>query len=137
MPLLEEEGRYNAKVTAAELNEVGENNTPCVQLTFETDEGSISGSVWLSDKAFDRSLGVLKECFEFDGNFEDLKPLVGQECSITTELEEYKDEKRLKVKWLNPKGGPKLEAGARKSLAERLNAKTGFAATTNADKDPF
>lgn len=129
MPLLEEEGRFVARVTAAELGEAS-TGTPFVQLNFETDEGSTSGRVYLSDKAFDRSLGVLKECFGFDGNFEDLSPMVGQECSITTEFEEYETSEgetrqSLRVKWINPKGGPKMEAGARQSLAARLSAKAG------------
>jgi hypothetical protein len=129
MPLLEEEGRFPAKVTAAELGEA-QTGTPFVQLNFETDEGSTSVRVWLSDKAFDRSLEVLKECFAFDGNFENLNPIVGQECSITTEFEEYENDagetkKSLRVKWINPKGGPKLDPSKRQSLAARLSAKAG------------
>jgi len=146
MPLLEEEGRFPAKVTAAELGEAS-TGTPFIQLNFETDEGSTSGRVYLSDKAFDRSLGVLEECFGFDGNFEDLKPIVGQECSITTELEEYENKdgetkESLRVKWINPKGGPKLDASKRQSLAARLSAKAGVkpsaAAHENDDgEEPF
>lgn len=129
MPLLKEEGRYIAKVTTAELGEA-QTGTPFLQLNFDTDEGSTSGRVWLSDKAFERSMGVLKECFDFDGNFENLEPLVGQECSITTEFEEYENEagetkQTLRVKWINPKGGPKMDPSARKSLAERLSIKAG------------
>ena len=142
MPLLEEEGRFIAKVTAAELG-IAETGTEYIQLNFHTDEGSISGRIWLSEKAFERSLGVLKECFAFDGNFEQLDPIVGQECSITTEFEEYEKEgeikKSLKVKWINPKGGPKMEPGARKSLAARLSARAGFKSSADAKdgNDPF
>jgi len=137
MSLLQEEGRYLARVTAAELGEAS-TGTPFVQLNFDTEEGSIPGRVYLSDKAFDRSLGVLKECFSFDGNFEDLEPIVGQECSITTELEEYQNDageakKILSVKWINPKGGPKLEADARQSLAARLSAKAGVTPKSETD----
>ena len=146
MPLLEEEGRFPAKVTAAELGEA-QTGTPFVQLNFETDEGSTSGRVYLSDRAFDRSLGVLQECFGFDGNFENLKPIVGQECSITTEFEEYENDagetkQTLRVKWINPKGGPKLDASKRQSLAARLSAKAGVkpsapAGDTMEDGEPF
>jgi len=138
MPLLEEEGRFTAKVTAAELGEA-KTGTPFVQLNFETDEGSTSGRVWLSDKAFDRSIGVLEECFGFDRDFENLTPLVGQECSITTEYEEYENDsgetkQTLRVKWINPKGGPKLDASKRQSLAARLSAKAGVKPSAPADK---
>lgn len=128
MPLLEEEGRFVAKVTNAELGEAS-TGTPFVQLNFDTDEGSTSGRLYLSDKAFDWSLEVLKEAFGFDGDFEDLAQLTNKECSITTEFEEYQSngewKKTLRVKWINTKGGPKMEAGARQSLAARLSAKAG------------
>ena len=143
MPLLEKEGRFVAKVTAAELGEA-KTGTPFVQLNFETDEGSLSGRVYFSEKAFERSLGVLKEAFAFDGNFENLDQIKGQECSITTELESYESngetKESLRVKWINPKGGPQMEAGARQSLAQRLSAAAGGAPSTgtNADEDvPF
>jgi len=143
MPLLEEEGRFIAKVTAAELGEA-QTGTPFLQLNFDTEEGSTSGRVWLSDKAFERSIGVLKECFAFDGDFENLKPIVGQECSITTEFEEYENDagetkQTLRVKWINPKGGPKMDPNARKSLAERLSMKAGVkpSAKQGDSEEPF
>ena len=144
MPLLQEEGRFVAKVTAAELGEAS-TGTPFVQLNFETGEGSTSGRVYLSEKAFERSLGVLKECFDFDGDFENLAQCVDQECSITTELESYESDdgtkETLRVKWINPKGGPKMEQGARKSLASRLSAQAGFKGTSKpadkSDDEPF
>lgn len=142
MPLLEKEGRFVAKVTAAELGQVdNENQTPYVQMNFDTDEGSITGRVWLSEAAFERSLKVLKDCFGFDGNFENLDPIVDQECSITTEFEEYEKDgetkKSLRVKWINPKGGPKMEEGARKSLAQRLSIQAGFEASSQEVGEPF
>lgn len=129
MPLLEEEGRYIATVTGAELGEA-KTGTPFMQLNFETEEGSIAGRLYFSDKAFDRSLNVLKDAFGFDGNFANLDPLKGQECSITTEFEEFETDngevrQNLRVKWINPKGGSKLPEGERKSLADRLSALAG------------
>jgi len=137
MPLLKDEGRYIARVTAAELGEAL-TGTPFVQLNFETNEGSIAGHVYLSEKAFDRSLGVLKECFGFDGNFEDLKPIEGQECSITCEMEEYEDsagktKENLRVKWINPKGGPSMDPSKRQSLAARLSAKAGVTPSASSE----
>ena len=131
MQLLEREGRFNAKVIDAELGELNnENQTPYLLLHFETLEGFIFGRVWLSSKAFDRSLETLKECFEFAGNFEDLSLLIGRECNITTEYEEYQSQdglqQTLRVKWINPMGKPKMDEGARESLARKLSAKAGY-----------
>lgn len=142
MPLLEKEGRFVAKVTAADLGQANnESQTPYVQLNFDTDEGSIAGRIWLSEKAFERSFKVLKECFGFDGNFENLNPIIDQECSITTEFEEYEQDgetkQSLRVKWINPKGGPKMEEGARKSLAQRLSIQAGFDAGGQESGEPF
>ena len=130
MSLLEEEGRFIAKVTAADLGEAKKTGTPFMQLGFETEEGHVSGRLYLSEKAFDRSLKVLQECFGFDGDFENLDPIVGQECSITTEFESWVNDEgetkqSLRVRWINPKGGPQMEAGARQSLAARLSARAG------------
>lgn len=141
MPLLEEEGRFIATVKSADLGEA-QTGTPYLQLNFETEEGSIAGRVWLSDKAFDRSLEVLKESFGFNGDFENLNQLKEQKCSITTEFEEYENsdgetKQSLRVKWINPKGGPKMEAEARKSLAARLSAKAGANKTNGSDEPPF
>lgn len=132
MSLLQLEGRFNAKVIDAELGELqNENKTPYLLLKFDTSEGSVFGRVWLSEKAFDRSLETLKECFNFAGNFDALDLLVGLECSITTEYEEYQTDEglqqTLRVKWINPKGSKaQMDEGARESLARKLSAKAGY-----------
>lgn len=143
MPLLEEDGRFVAKVTGVELGEA-KTGTPFMQLNFETEEGSIAGRLYFSEKAFDRSLNTLKEAFGFDGDFNNLDPLKGQECSITTEFEKFEmdngEEKDvLRVKWINPKGGSKMDPSERKSLAARLNAMAGKAPASDAPEgdDPF
>ena len=143
MPLLTEEGRFPAKVTAAELGESSK-GTPFVQLNFETDEGSIARRLYLSEAAWDYSFRNLQEVFEFDGDFENLKQLVGKTCSITTENELGDDDKeRLVVKWINGTGGPKLDPSKRQSLAARLSARAGVkpkakpAATEETEEEPF
>lgn len=140
MPLLEEEGRFAAKVTAAALGESSK-GSPFVQLNFETDEGSIARRLYLSEAAWDYSFKNLQEVFEFDGDFENLKQLVGKECSITTEHELGVDDKeRLVVKWINGTGGPKMDPNARQSLAARLSAKAGVKKSpkaTTEDDSPF
>lgn len=140
MPLLNEEGRFVAKVTAAELGESSK-GTPFLQLNFETREGSIARRLYLSEAAFDYSFKNLQEVFGFDGDFENLKQLVGKDCSITTENELGDDNKeRLVVKWINGIGGPKMDASARQSLAARLSARAGVkpkAKPAATDGEPF
>ena len=142
MPLLNEQGRFIATVTGAELGEA-KTGTPYLQINFETDEGSIAGNVWLSDKAWDRSIEVLHECFAFDDDFTNLDQLKGKECSITTENESWKDDsgntkETLRVKWINPKGGSNsLDPSARQSLAARLSAKAGKAVVATDGDEPF
>jgi hypothetical protein len=142
MPLLNEEGRFIATVTGAELGEA-KTGTPYLQINFETDEGSIAGRVWLSDKAFDRAMETLGECFAFDGDFENLAQLKDKECSITTEMESWEDnegntKETLRVKWINPKGeSNSLDPSARQSLAARLSAKAGKAVVATDGDEPF
>lgn len=140
MQKLESEGRFDAKVTAADLGET-DNGKPFVNFTFETSEGIIWGNLYLSEAAIDRSLKTLAEVFAFNGDFADMDQFVGKDCSIVTEAEEYNGETRIKVKWINAKGGPKLDPASRASLAERLNAKysrkSGSAAAAKDDGEPF
>jgi hypothetical protein len=71
---------------------------------------------------------MLEECFSFDSDFENLEQLLGQTCSIVTELEDYvgsngKSKNVLRVKWINLKAGPKMTEKERQSLAAQLSAK--------------
>lgn len=123
MPLVEKEGTFLSKVKAAAIGE-SSNGKPFLQMTFECAEGSIAKRFYLSDAAWDFSMKTLKEVFGFDGDFMNLSQFEGKECSIVTENEaDNNGEQRLQVKWVNSPGGPKMDEGDRKSLAERLNAK--------------
>jgi hypothetical protein len=120
---LQNAGRYPATVTKAELGESPTTGTEFLQLTFETDEGFISRRLYMSEKAFPYSLKNLTEVFAFDGDFTNLDQLIGKHCSITVDNEiDDSGKDRLAVKWINTSGGPKLDDGKKKSIADRLSA---------------
>lgn len=96
-------GRHTALVSAAEFGE-SEKGTPFVSLTFTDEErtSTITGYLYLSEKALANSVKTLRDAFGFDGNFETLiEQVVDKPCSITNELEEYEGKERVKVKWIN------------------------------------
>ena len=101
MPLLDKPGRHAAKTTASELGQ-SEQGSPFIQISFETADGSITGWLYLTEKALERSVDTLRKVFDFDGNFETVCDQInGKECSIVCENEEYQGKERLKVKWIN------------------------------------
>lgn len=123
MPTIKVPGRYEAKTIDASLGEANnEKRTPYVSLYLETSEGAHIGAyLYLSDAAFPRTLETLQEVFQFDGNFENVRALVGKPCSIV--VEEEKDDKgkpQMRVKWINKIGGAKPPS---EGLAARLTAK--------------
>lgn len=100
-------GRYAAEATAANVGESKTKGTPGVFLTFQIDGGgTIDATLWLSEKAFERSVEVLREVFGFDDNFDTVEgQIVGKRCSITVEMEADKNDSTKfwpRVKWINP-----------------------------------
>lgn len=90
-----------AIATAPELGQ-SEQGSPFIQISFETAEGSITGWLYLTEKALERTIETLRKVFNFDGNFETVCDQInGKECSIVCENEEYQGKERLKVKWIN------------------------------------
>lgn len=118
------------------FGEAGEKATPFIRIACEViEEGDQKGrmivySAWLSDGAFDRTIKNLVEVFGWDGDLVALDnggfSFAGMECEIVTEAESYKDELRIKAKWLNAVGGvPGSEMAKEKvsSLIARLGGK--------------
>ena len=120
-----EAGRYKATVLAATVSE-SSNKTPGVFIDFQIDEGgTIRGNLWLSDKAYGRSLETLRKVFGFNNDFPTIQgQLEGKSCSIVIEMEpDQKDPDKQwpRVKWINPvDAGPKPVAPADSSLLARL-----------------
>jgi hypothetical protein len=97
-------GRFTATIKKAEVGESTKKGTPGVFFLFQTEAGEIDGNLWLSEKAYERTLNTLRECFGFNDDFASLGAQVeGRECSITVELETGTDGKEWpRVKWINP-----------------------------------
>ncbi len=139
-------GKFQCKVTAPRngwFGEAGENATPFIRIPFiVTEDGPCEGHedvymAWISDKALARTIKNLAEVFNWNGDLAALSkltntgPFVGKEFSITTEEEEFKGKKSVKIKWLNAAGGggKTMEKGAAETLAQRLNRRAMEAAS--------
>ena len=98
-------GRQPATAIACTVGESTKKGTPGVFLTFRNDEGAtIETALWLSEKAFERTVQVLREVFGFDDNFDTIEgQVIEKRCSITVE-EELDDKGKAwpRVKWINP-----------------------------------
>lgn len=97
-------GRFTALVQKAEVGESTKKGTPGVFFSFKTSEGEIDGTLWLSEKPYERSLNTLRECFGFNDDFATLATQAeGREVSITVETEtDDKGKDWSRVKWINP-----------------------------------
>ena len=97
-------GRFTALVQKAEIGESTKKGTPGVFFSFRTSEGEIDGTLWLSEKPYERSLNTLRECFGFNDDFASLAAQAeGREVSITVETEtDEKGKDWSRVKWINP-----------------------------------
>jgi hypothetical protein len=96
-------GRFTALVQKAEVGESTKKGTPGVFFSFKTSEGEIDGTLWLSEKTYERSLNTLRECFGFNDDFATLADQAeGREVSITVETEtDEKGKDWSRVKWIN------------------------------------
>ena len=126
---LNEAGKFNCKVimptSAALLFTTSKGGTDGITLDIVTDCGkTITHTVWLSPKAWDRAIKTLTECFGFDGDFRKLANTLtfpNLECSIETEMEDFtttsgKVIQTCKVKWLNPAKGASAPSDVRAVL---------------------
>jgi hypothetical protein len=102
MPIIEEAGDYTVAVKSAEFGE-SKTGTPFLALNFKTeDDHTITGWLYLTDKALPGTVKTLKEAFAFDGNFETAPAQVeGKPCRIKVELEDFEGKTRAKVKFVN------------------------------------
>lgn len=130
MTMLNKAGRFNVRVLYAS-NYIGESGkgTVYVGLPFEVIDGPeqgqhITGYLYISDNALDRSIETLAECFGFNGDLNALyngeTSLEGYECSITTDMETYEGRERCKVQWINPLGSG--GNGMKAASAEKFNS---------------
>jgi len=96
-------GKYTATVVRAEIAESKTKGTPGVFFTFRTSEGEIDGTLWLSEKAYERTLNTLRVVFGFNDDFASLAEQVEtRECSITVKNElDDQGKEWPRVQWIN------------------------------------
>jgi hypothetical protein len=132
-------GTFTCKVempASGWLAEIGEKNTPCVQIPLVVCAGPMEGKrityfAWLTPNAIERTLRTLYDCFQFNGDFEvlakDPNGFAGFKCRLVTEMENYKGEIRCNTKWLNPidrEFAPSLDRSRAASLITRLGSRS-------------
>ncbi len=126
MPYLNQAGNYDCVVLHAEnwigggeIRADGTQSSLFIALPLEVTDGPCAGQHitskhYLSEKAFDRTIETLADAFGWDGDLNALASgmfsFADLQCSITTELESYTNDKgeskqACKVAWLNPLGG--------------------------------
>lgn len=120
------------------FGEQGENSTPFIRIPcFVTEDGDQDGKEiiwkgWLTEAAFDRTIGTLCKVFpQWDGDLEALQndtfSFAGFDCEIVAESKTYNNEKRVEAKWLNAVGGgggKLMDAGKVASLISKLGRKS-------------
>lgn len=138
-------GTFPAVVVSTQLGETDNDNaTPYLLITFDINnegkpddpKGRMSHSGWLTEGAAQYTMKALADLGwdprekGYDSIFNELdkgedSPLVGAECDLVLDMDEYQGERRLRIKFINRKGG-----GVRKALNE--DAKRRLAATLSA-----
>lgn len=135
-------GIFPAKISSTRFIESSKGN-PGLRLISEVTSGECIGhsipiDLWLDDTkvspkdnltCFDRTMAKLVEVFDFAGT--DIDQLVGKDCSIETEEEEFetssgKVARSIKVKYLNRAGGSAADLD--KAKVSSIAAKMGKAA---------
>ena len=125
---LTENGTYRARAlsaTLAEPKEGGSANIPVV-ISFECTDEHVKGQridayLYFTDKTLDRSIGVLRMLGWTGDDMSNISFPDKNEADLVCELETYKGETRMKVKWVNEPGVSSV-----KKLA--LDAAMAFAA---------
>lgn len=92
-------------VLSAELGSSEKNNTPFIALEISEDAtgDTITGFVYLSEKALEGSVKTLRDVFGFNDDFESvIEQIVNKPCSIVVEAEvDDSGKERIRVKWIN------------------------------------
>lgn len=141
---LKSEGEFLAEASKPQGGWLGrskEKQTPYIQVNFTVvDDVEESGKeiAWfgyLSDKAIERTIDTLVQCFGFDGDLNSLhagkSSFDGMRARISCEAEEYEGKRRVKVKWLNPvdyERPPSISDDEAKMLIAGLGKKVAQAA---------
>lgn len=99
---------YDATVKSACLTESASKGTPGVLVIFETDDGDIEHTIWLTPKTAERARGTLtilgadpKQLASWTYLENIGLAISGHRCEITTVEEEFKGKPQVRVQWIN------------------------------------
>jgi hypothetical protein len=135
---------YNAVVISNKLS-IAESGAASISIQFETmpDKKKFWGSLWLTEKAFDRSMKTLEEVFGWAGesllDLNDSKKLAGKQCSLACDNEEYQGKVTEKVKFINKLNvlDEDQAASIAAKLQDRLNKYRGKTPAVSQENLPF
>ena len=131
------EVRTTARVIDAQIGSVGQNEVPCLVVTFSTNDDrfqTIAAKVFFTPAAEKQAaksltaLGWNPEANNWDIDALILtNALIGREASIVCEEQEYQGKVRWEVKWINSTTGSILKnvfgSDERKRLTEMIRAR--------------
>lgn len=99
-------GTFDAEVIEHAITESSK-GTPQVAVKFETSEGEITGWFALTDKAAEYTIQKLR-VMGFQGDdlsqINDGRCMVGNQCTLVIEHDEYNDKINARIKFVNPLG---------------------------------
>jgi hypothetical protein len=113
--------RYAAEVVAADLITSSRTGTEGIELRFDTEEGSTTHVLWLTERNREnvwRALAALgiQDASRFHP-VRDMEQLIGARCTLTMGNEEYRGKTSVRVQWINP-----LRAAATADARQRAMA---------------
>lgn len=119
-----EPGRYIAKPIGGTWEQVGDNMTPAVKIKFAIIPArqEITHTLWLSEKAHERTFDTLINVLEYNENKDLLHEASGpyfdhtffpegKEVELVIENRDRKGKLYPEVKWVNVIGGSRMSAG--------------------------
>ena len=140
MPIKDQKETYSAVVTANAL-QTTRNGTDSVAIQFQATNNLSVGeecdkkfiaNLWITPNAIENTIKTLREAFDYKQNtflpLNDPATLLGKECEITVQYEEYNGELRPKVQWINKAGSfnslriKPVNDSIAKSIAARFDA---------------
>lgn len=117
--------KYDAVIREAYITESMEKQTPGLFMSYDTADGNIEHTWYITPNTVDRLKENLFQCFqitpaELNDNVFLSKigaRIKGDRVKITTKEEEYNGKMKIVVQWMNPAGAKKIEPQALKRVA--------------------
>ena len=99
---------YKATVLSASLTESVTKGTPGISINFQTEDGEIEHTIYLTEKTVKRAatdlclLGADEAQLRSWTYLDNIGTVIqGSECDISTISEEYNGKSRVRVQWIN------------------------------------